>query len=110
MSHAPYGLAPCGKLPTGALSAKLSFTLPSFQLYVQFPSQELSLVASHTLPQGKVRPSVPRAAFSHSASVGSLLPAQVQYAVASFQVTRATGCFILSAMSLPAPFGVIHVC
>src|SRR5438093_5928650 len=44
-----------------------------------------------SLPQGYLRPSVPRAAFSHSASVGKRLPAHVQYARASSQDTYATG-------------------
>ena len=43
------------------------------------------------LPQGYTRASVPRAAFSHSASEGSLAPAQRQYAFASIQFTKITG-------------------
>src|SRR3569832_259956 len=38
----------------------------------------LALSGSNSLPHGNMRPSVPRAAFSHSSSVGSRLPAQAQ--------------------------------
>ena len=46
---------------------------------------------STSSPQGYSRPSVPRAAFSHSASVGRRPPAKRQKACASAQVTFATG-------------------
>ncbi len=46
------------------------------------PSQ-LHLSLSKSSPQGYVRPSVPRAAFSHSCSVGNRLPAQLAKASAS---------------------------
>jgi len=45
----------------------------------------------HTLPQANVLPSGPRAANSHSASVGSLPPAQRQNASAASQSTNVTG-------------------
>src|SRR5215813_3450695 len=48
---------------------------------------------SMPVPHGKMRPSVPRAAFSHSASVGSRLPFQVQNWLACIQVTHTTGRF-----------------
>src|SRR5215831_3191045 len=50
----------------------------------------LSHVAS-SLPQGNFRPSVPRAASSHSASVGKRFLAQVQYATASARCTHPAG-------------------
>jgi len=37
--------------------------------------------STSSLPHGYMRPSGPRAAFSHSASLGNRLPAQVQYAL-----------------------------
>ena len=43
------------------------------------------------LQEGYLRPSVPRTAFSHSASVGSRRPAHRQYAWASSQDTNTTG-------------------
>ena len=43
------------------------------------------------LPQGYLLPRGPRAARSHSASVGSRPPAHAQYIDASCQVTRVTG-------------------
>src|SRR5215831_5488431 len=44
-----------------------------------------------SLPHGKMRPSVPRAASSHSASVGSRLFAQAQYVMASARCTHPAG-------------------
>ena len=44
-----------------------------------------------SFPHGKIRPSPPRASFSHSASVGSRLPAHRQKASASYQLTLITG-------------------
>src|ERR1700690_104419 len=56
---APQGLAPLGKAETGRGS----------------PLPTLARAASGSLPQGYSRPSVPRAAFSHSRPVGRRLPA-----------------------------------
>src|SRR3978361_405507 len=57
-------------------------------------------------PQGKRAPaSPPRAAYSHSASVGSRVPAQRQYACASSQDTWTTGWFARSPTDEPGPSG-----
>src|SRR5579872_5472308 len=95
MSSAPYGDAPSGKLPTGAVYAKPS-------LVGSFPpggpgsgheaSRMLALPGSHSLPHGHSRQSVPRAAFSHSASDGRTTLAHWQKAWASSQLTLTTGC------------------
>ncbi len=53
----PYGLAPSGKAPTGVVSKGPESWL--------FRREE-----SNSLPHGKARASAPRAAFSHSSSVG----------------------------------------
>ena len=50
------------------------------------------------MPHGNRRPSSPRAAFSHSASVGNRLPAHAQYAAASCQLTCVTGCWFIPEM------------
>lgn len=42
-------------------------------------------------PHGQVLPSVPRAAYSHSSSVGSRFPTHPQYAFAWFQFTQLIG-------------------
>src|SRR5262245_61513343 len=42
-------------------------------------------------PHGYLRPSVPRAAFSHSCGVGKRLPAQRQYASARYQSIQLAG-------------------
>ena len=44
-----------------------------------------------SLPQGNLRPSVPRAAFSPSASVGSRLPNHLQYSTAPNHDASTTG-------------------
>ena len=73
MSWRPYGLAPARWDPTGDVE-------PRFR-----PAPIAARLASSSSPQGYVRPSVPRAAFSHSVSVGRRPPAQVQKAEASDQ-------------------------
>src|SRR5438093_9564278 len=55
------------------------------------PSLVLQRQGSNVLPQGYCRASPPRAARSHSASVGSRPPAQAQKARASSQVTLEAG-------------------
>src|SRR5215510_15866350 len=45
----------------------------------------------------------PRAAFSHSASVGRRLPIQAQYALALYQLTCTTGCVSRPARLLSLP-------
>ena len=57
----------------------------------------IGLVIAH----GYVRPSVPRAAFSHCCSVGSRTPDHVQKATASCQLTYTTGWFSLPDGLLP---------
>src|SRR5439155_14266647 len=59
----------------------------------QFRSHVFASVGSHSSPQGNFRPKGPRAAFSHSASVGTARPAHSQNAVASSKLTWTTGCF-----------------
>src|SRR5258708_23747427 len=78
ISCAPYGLFPCGKRPTSTGARRPAY-------------RPLKFAGASWLPQGQVRPSVPRAAFSHSNSVGSLFPAQLQNASASGQPTPTTG-------------------
>src|SRR5215218_10339860 len=80
MSMAPYGLAPLGYFPTG--SGPVS-ELPMLMTPYSGPG--------FSLPHGYQRPSVPRAAFSHIASVGSCLPAQFAYCCADFQVMLPIG-------------------
>ena len=58
-----------------------------------FPSKLRRDSSGSWFPQGYFRPSSPRAALSHSASVGSLPPAQEQKAWASYQLTSTTGRF-----------------
>ena len=55
------------------------------------PGPTAARLSSSSSPHGYVRASVPRAAFSHSASVGSRPPAQAQNADASSQSTNVTG-------------------
>ena len=63
----PYGLAPEGCAVTGTVVTSSVIAW----------SQTMQRDSSKASPQGQRRPSVPRAAFSHSASVGSRFPAQV---------------------------------
>jgi hypothetical protein len=100
MSSAPNGLAPSGQLPTGAVASH-----PSRSLYVSghaWPSrvQRSRHSLPHPLsrftlggssPHGYTRPSLPRAAYSHSASLGSRLFTDSQYTFAWLQSTQLTG-------------------
>src|SRR5262249_8869271 len=52
-----------------------------------------------SLPQGYLRPSFPRAAYSHCASVGRYLSAHLQYRSACSQSTQLIGCRSLSVLS-----------
>src|SRR6185503_15184516 len=79
MSWRPYGLAPHGCASTGHV-------VPCLR-----PEPTAARLLSSSSPHGNRRGSVPRAAFSHSASVGSRPPAQLQTAVASCQSTNVTG-------------------
>jgi hypothetical protein len=49
------------------------------------------LQSAAAFPQGNFAPSLPRAAFSHSASVGSRPPAHAQYAFASALAIQVAG-------------------
>src|SRR5207253_10396028 len=72
ISSIPNGLAPRGNEPTGALSAYPSSIWRSLQAKEVFLSAKLARSPRLSkLPQGYLRPSVPLAANSHSASVGS---------------------------------------
>jgi len=107
--HAPAGVAIVfvrGPLPdvaghvvdtVRAGSLRVAATLlgrPGF-LPAQGPSfsklPQLARPQSSSLPQGYSRPSVPRAAFSHSSSLGRRPPAKAQKACASCQFTLVTG-------------------
>ena len=67
----PKGLAPRGKLPTGAVCAKPSFTEGSRHgKFVLASAKFAKCPAVLHVPHGKIRPSPPRALYSHSASVG----------------------------------------
>src|SRR5829696_4564587 len=77
MSRWPYGPAPAGWVPTS--------------LVTDVEKVARSGVGG-SLPHAKRRPSVPRAAFSNSASVGSRLPTMAQYARASFHEMLEIGC------------------
>jgi len=79
MSSAPYGLAPSRAVPTGCT------TIPHWSVLAR------SQLNSSSLPHGNMRPSVPRAAFSHSASVGNRLPPHSQNATAWSQVMLLSG-------------------
>ena len=60
---------------------------------------------SSSSPQGKVDVAPARAAYSHSASVGSRAPLHAANACASCQLTWTTGWSSRSATSLPGPSG-----
>ena len=72
------GLAPFGKPPTGRRSFH-----PALKC-----ARSLS---GGSFPHGYFLPSVPRAAFSHSASVGKRLPSHAQYATAPYHEASTTG-------------------
>ena len=64
---------------------------------------------SRSPPQTNRWPSAPaRAARSHSASVGSRLPAHSANAVASYQETWTTGWESFPSMELPGPSGCLQ--
>src|SRR5215218_1002407 len=92
MSSTPNELAPAGKLPTGAVVFQ-----PSLSLYIRLaappslPTAFTSFALGAAFPHGYMRPSSPRAAYSHSASVGSRLPIHLQYAAAWYQSTQLRG-------------------
>ena len=56
-------------------------------------------------PQGQMRPSVPRAALSHSASDGSRTPTHLQNAIVSCHETQVTGWSCFARTSLSGPRG-----
>src|SRR4029079_4427387 len=94
----PFG----GKLPTGEVPSKPSSFVfchgnsPCQLLAIALPSGKCSS------PQAKTAASSPpRAACSHSASVGSSLPAQAAYASASSQATWTTGWLSRPLIEVP---------
>ncbi len=78
MSSAPTQDAPSGKLPTG----NVSFGDVSVQL---------ALSGFHASPQGYTSASGPRAAYSHSRSVGRRTPLLSQWSLASSRSTQLCG-------------------
>ena len=95
MSKAPYGEALLCVCSVAALAAVVEAGgRPGVEL---LRADEIRIRRSIALPHGYRRWSVPRAAFSHSASVGSryFFPvfalSQLQYAVAESQFTPSTG-------------------
>src|SRR6266545_4540637 len=69
-SRTPYGLAPFGKMPMGTV--------------LRGPTPRIPQASScQSSPHGYLRASVPRAAFSHSASLGRRAPRNAAYASAS---------------------------
>src|ERR1043166_3293005 len=101
MSSAPNVLAPAGKLPTGDVVTQPSS--PSYSVGQSRPSTRRPN-ATHSRPQaltrrasggwsppGYNRLSLPRPAYSHSASAGTRRPRDWQYATAWFQSTQLTG-------------------
>src|SRR4051794_32223206 len=82
MSIKPYPDAPFGNDPTGAVFGNPS-ALPAV----------LACFASRIPTNGNFSNFGARAAYSHSASVGSRLPTHSQYLVASNHDTPVIGCF-----------------
>src|SRR5687768_7886143 len=97
MSKLPAALAPLGYAPAGVVPARPL-------------SRVLARALSHAAPQGRARPSIPRAARAHSASVGRrktederprdapaasssfvAVVSHSQNSFASFQLTSTTG-------------------
>src|SRR4030095_738872 len=69
-SRTPQGLAPRGNTPIGTV--------------LRGPTPRIPHASSrHSSPHGYLRPSVPRAGLSHSASLGIRAPAYAAYAFAS---------------------------
>src|SRR5215469_5490599 len=104
MSYRPYPLA--GNAPAGEVPS-----YPSSQAFWtgNSPCQVLAIHSPPGLnssPQANSAPSSPpRAASSHSASVGTALPAQLAYAATSAQATCTTGWSGLFRIELPGPCG-----
>src|SRR5438309_9135973 len=102
MSRTPNGDAPRGYEPTGDVSAQ-----PSLPVYIGFLTSGVGSAAAYAahssphafkrcgfggaLPHGYFRPSLPRAAYSHSGSVGSRAPMNEQYEVACVKSTQLIG-------------------
>ncbi len=100
MSRRPNGDAPALKPPTAQVL-----------LRVDTPDQQ-SCEPGAPFPHGYSRPSVPRAPYSHSSSVGSLHPFHAQYAVAWFQSTQLIGWSSLPltpALQLPPVFAAVQL-
>src|SRR5579862_232259 len=80
MSSAPQGLAPAGRPP-----AELGW------LFRPLVELQRRVGSGSSFPHGNLLPSGPRAAFSHSISVGNLTPAHSQYSIASVTRTLTIG-------------------
>src|ERR1017187_9394635 len=78
MSATPSGVVPAGYSPTGVG-------------FLTFISKFARFSSGSSFPHGYPRHSDPRAACSHSPSVGNRPPTQAQYAAASYQHTQVTG-------------------
>src|SRR5262245_8345670 len=90
LSKQPDGDTPSGNCPTAT-----GPVLPDSRL-LQRPGSKRG-------PQGYRRPSEPRAATSHSSSVGKRLPDHVAKALAATQLTPATGWFSSSSLNVALP-------
>src|SRR3954466_7437722 len=100
MSNAPNGLTPSTNAPVGEVVSHRS-SPPSRGAMVSLGRRAArAQPSSHAFkrfgggpscPHGQAPPSVPRAAYSHCSSVGSLLPTQRQYAAASSNDTQFIG-------------------
>src|SRR5215216_5186855 len=88
----PRTVLSCDELPTtagpGALDAQSSVGVRPKHTPEQVAGEE---------PQGSSRRSDPRAASSHSSSLGRRLPCASQYLLAPSQVTAATGSSVAAA-------------
>src|SRR4030042_4567419 len=106
ISYNPYPLG--AYLPTGSEPMNLHFT-PSSNLASFGAPLGASLGQNGAIsPHGYACPSKPpRAAFSHSASVGRRAPRQVQNAVASSQLTFATGSWARCGSAYSSPDGAL---
>jgi hypothetical protein len=79
MSCNPKGESPCGNAPTAHVPCNV------------FHRSQQSCPEGGSLPQGHERPSVPRAAYYHSSSVGRRFPDHRQYSSAWLQLTQLMG-------------------
>src|SRR5947209_1971545 len=90
MSNAPNGERPAPYVATGEVPAKPSSA----------PSEFSMLAFGAASPHGNARSSSPRAAYSHSSSVGKRFDTHAQNECASFQSTQFAGCVGFVSASL----------